>query len=74
MVALHMRPNILVAQNFGKKAMIRLFDEAFFSEDLLLLSKADRIGQLRRDDCEKKEAILRQYLEEYHQLLERPSE
>lgn len=73
MVALHMRPNMLVSQNSGRKAMMRLFDEAFSPEDLLLLSKADRMGQLRWEDCEKKEAILRQYLEEYHQLLKRPS-
>ena len=73
MVALHMCPNMLVSQNSSRKAMMRLFDEAFFPEDLLLLAKADRIGQLRQEDQAGKEAILRRNLEHYHKLLEQPS-
>lgn len=52
--------------------MMRLFDEAFSPEYLLLLSKADRIGQLKREDSEREEAILRRNLEYYHKLMGRP--
>lgn len=73
MVAMHMRPNLLVDQHAGQKAMMRMLDEAICPEDLLLLSRADRVGQRKGDGYGEKEAILRGKLEEYRQLMTRPS-
>ncbi len=46
MIRQHMKPNLLPAQNARIKSYMKMFDESEVPEDLLLLSKADRLGQL----------------------------
>ena len=38
----------------------------------MLLSKTDRIGQLKQEDNERKETVLCRNLKYYHKLMERP--
>ncbi len=45
MVELHMRPNMLVANNAKTKSFMRTFDESCCPRDLLLLAKADHLGR-----------------------------
>ena len=47
MTELHMRPNLLFAQNARQKAFFQMFDRACCPDDLLLLSKADYLGKQR---------------------------
>ncbi|MDO4466026.1 MAG: hypothetical protein Q4C49_03340 [Bacillota bacterium] len=54
MVKLHMRPNALFYLGGKEKAYRKLFSEALFPEDLLLLAKADHLG---RKDCSSYEEI-----------------
>lgn len=49
MTLLHMRPNMLVAQNSSQKAYNKLFDAAVSPRDLLLLAKADHAGSQSED-------------------------
>lgn len=72
MVAMHMRPNLLVDQHAGQKSMMRMMDEAVCPEDLLLLSRADRVGQRKGSGYGEKETILRRKLEEYRELMKKP--
>ncbi len=75
MIKLHMRPNMLVGQNAGKKAYNRLFDEAYSPSDLLLLAKADHLGSLS-NMCslpyEQTEAKLKNALDKYREIMNRP--
>jgi len=52
-IRLHMRPNQLAAQHSGEKAALKLLDESVCFEDLLLLAKADRMGQGREDTAKE---------------------
>jgi tRNA nucleotidyltransferase (CCA-adding enzyme) len=45
MVELHMRPNLLVANNAKTKSFMRTFDTSCCPNDLLLLAKADSLGR-----------------------------
>lgn len=72
MVELHMRPNLMADQHSSSKAMCRMFDQSICPEDLLLLAKADRMGQLRECHYEVTEASLRQHLAHYHELMALP--
>lgn len=71
-VELHMFPNILAEENPSIKTTNRMFDRSICPEDLLLLSKADRIGQGMGDVYGAKEAFLRQRLAVYRQTMALP--
>ncbi len=71
-VELHMFPNILAEENPSIKTTNRMFDRSICPEDLLLLSKADRIGQGMGHVYGAKEAFLRQRLAVYRQTMARP--
>lgn len=70
MVLLHMRPNALAGCDAGVKSTNKLFDSALCPEDLILLAKADRLGQ--RKDPAREEAWLRSRLESYRKTMEKP--
>ena len=73
MVSLHMRPNQLPLQNAKPKAYAKLFDSAVSPRDLLLLSRADRMGQATpMDDYEPVWALLQQQLCEFEALMQQP--
>lgn len=66
MILLHMRPNLLAAQNSGWKAYCRLYDLSECPEDLILLSVADRGGKEDYVPCLQKELAV------YRELMARP--
>lgn len=72
MVLLHMRPNLLAAQNAGAKAMCTLFDRSACPEDLLILAKADHFGKGNACSYEQTEQFLREALSLYHQRMAQP--
>lgn len=71
-VLLHMRPNIMAAQNAGRKAFCKLYDRSVCPEDLLMLSKADALGRAIRQDYAPTEAFLRERLAEFQEIMSRP--
>ncbi|MBO6014498.1 MAG: HD domain-containing protein [Oscillospiraceae bacterium] len=71
-VRLHMRPNMLVQQKASDKAYRRLFDQSCVPEDLLLLAKADYLASLAEGSYRETERKLREQLEGYRRLMERP--
>ena len=73
MVQLHMRPNALVAMGSGKKAYMKLFDEALEPADLLLLAKADHCGRGGSQDYTDYGMRLTSMLEVYRELMNHPS-
>ncbi len=73
MVKLHMRPNALVTMGSGKKAYMKLFDEALEPADLLLLAKADHHGIGMVQDYTLCETKLREMLAAYLELKNTPS-
>ena len=72
MTELHMRPNLMEGQKAGQKAFSRLFDLSVCPQDLLLLSKADRLGQAISLDYSQTEAFLKQRLQEYERIMALP--
>ena len=80
MIKLHMQPNQIVRSRAHKKSFMKMFDRSICPEDLLLLAKADSLGRKSEnsDDLnagsgyEETEAILRQMLTGYHDLMSRP--
>lgn len=72
MVELHMRPNIMAAQNSGCKSFCKLYDRSVCPEDLLLLSKADALGRGMEQNYEPTEAFLQDKLEAYREIMSRP--
>ncbi|MBQ7821690.1 MAG: HD domain-containing protein [Clostridia bacterium] len=74
MTKLHMRPNMLVKQNAGKKSYNRMFDESIEAHDLLLLAKADFYGSVsnEKEPYESTEERLHSALDEFHELMSRP--
>ena len=72
MTELHMKPNMLAAQNSGRKAFMKLFDRSVCPEDLLLLAKADYLGRALPDRNYPEESILREMLASYDDLMSRP--
>ncbi len=46
MTALHMKPNMLAANDARVKSYMKLYDSAVCPEDLLLLAKADHLGRV----------------------------
>ena len=72
MMWLHMRPNVLAKCRSKKKKTRQLFDLSLCPEDLILLSRADASGKLDAPYDEECEAFLRQRLEDYRRVMERP--
>ncbi len=72
MAKLHMRPNLMAEQHSSRKAMAKLYDEAVCPEDLLLLAKADRMGQGRPFEYAETERFLRAELAAYHERMALP--
>ena len=69
---LHMRPNMLAQARSKKKKTRQLFDMSLCPEDLILLSRADASGKLDEPYKEDNEKFLRERLEDYRKVLERP--
>lgn len=72
MVALHMRTNQMAEQRAAEKAMCRLFDQALYPEDLLLLAKADHCSRPDASPYENTEGYLQDNLRVYHQRIAMP--
>lgn len=72
MMWLHMRPNILAGAKSKKKKTRQLFDLSVCPEDLILLSRADASGKLDRPYNAANEAFLRERLEDYRRVMQRP--
>jgi tRNA nucleotidyltransferase (CCA-adding enzyme) len=72
MTALHMRPNMLTAQNAGEKAYMKLFDQSVNPRDLLLLAKADHRGKTNFSDDTQACALLESMLARYEARLAQP--
>lgn len=72
MVQLHMRPNIMAAQNSSRKAFARLFDQSVSPADLILLAQADALGRTIDQDYAPTQAKLRAQLEDFNELMSRP--
>ena len=70
----HMRPNKMAEQSSRAKSWNRLFDECVCPADLLLLAKADYLGcgGTTREQYAPIEAVEREALEEYRELLKKP--
>ena len=67
-----MKPNILAAQNSGRKSFMKLFDRSVCPEDLLLLAKADYLGRDLPSRDYPEEKVLRKMLAVYNDLMSRP--
>ena len=75
MVRLHMKPNLLPVQSASAKAYMKMMDESVLPEDLLLLSKADRIGQMGDMDAYKEtEHVLADMLKRYREVIQKQRE
>ena len=72
MMWLHMRPNILAGAKSKKKKTRQLFDLSVCPEDLILLSRADASGKLDKPYNAQNEAFLRERLEDYRRVMQRP--
>ena len=72
MIRLHMKPNLLPVQQSRPKAYMIMFDEALVPEDLILLSKADRIGQrISPAAFAETETLLRDMLSRYRNVIQK---
>ncbi len=79
-VSLHMLPNALPAERASEKAYLRLFDRSACPEDLILLAKADALGQSRSPEelrakiavCGNAERKLREMLALYRERTAQP--
>ena len=69
---LHMRPNMLAGNKSHKKKTRQLFDLSVCPNDLILLARADATGKLDEPYDEGYEVFLRERLEDYNRILERP--
>ena len=72
MTLMHMRPNRAWKDHSGEKTLMHMFDESICPEDLILLSKADRLGRVDPPDYSETEAYLRAALDRYYELMARP--
>lgn len=72
MTLMHMRPNMLAACRSKRKKTRQLFDMSVCPEDLILLSRADASGKLDAPYDETCEAFLRERLDDYRAMLQRP--
>ena len=69
---LHMRPNMLAGNKSHKKKTRQLFDLSVCPNDLILLARADATGKLDEPYDEGYEAFLRERLEDYRAVVQRP--
>ncbi len=69
---LHMRPNMLAGAKSKKKKTRQLFDLSVCPNDLILLSRADASGKLDEPYNEENEIWLRERLEDYRKIIQRP--
>lgn len=72
MMWLHMRPNLLAGAHSKKKKTRQLFDLSVCPEDLILLARADASGKLDKPYDDAKEVFLRERLEDYRRVMQRP--
>ncbi len=72
MTLLHMRPNVLAAQNSSQKAYNKLFFSSVCPKDLLLLAKADHMGRTSYSDYGETENKLKKALLGYEEMLKKP--
>ena len=73
MVRLHMRPNSLFHMKSGRKAYMKLLDEALEQGDLLLLAKADHCGRTGHEaDYGEIEEKLSSELDAYRERMKEP--
>lgn len=72
MVKLHMRPNLLEAQQAGVKSYCKLFDQCSNPGDLLLLAKADALGCGTEKNYAPTQKTLEGMLEVYREIMARP--
>ena len=73
MVALHMQPNMMAAQDAKQKSFNHLFDRAVNPEDLLLLCKADLLGScLSEEQYAELEKKLRSRLHVFREMTAQP--
>lgn len=72
MMWLHMRPNILAKCRSKKKKTRMMFDLSACPEDLILLSRADASGKGGEAYDPGNEAFLRERLEDYRRVMQRP--
>ena len=69
---LHMKPNMLAAQNASIKATNRMFDQSHDPEALIYIAAADRLGKIAPNDKNDYNAFLRERLEVYREYMSRP--
>ncbi|MBQ7486307.1 MAG: HD domain-containing protein [Clostridia bacterium] len=75
MVRLHMKPNLLPVQSAKAKSYMKMMDESVLPEDLLLLARADRIGQMADMAAyEPTEQQLRDMLKRYREVIQKERE
>lgn len=72
MSELHMRPNMMADNRSHKKKTRQLFDLSVCPNDLILIARADATGKLDEPYDEGKEAFLRERLEDYNKVIQRP--
>lgn len=72
MSQLHMRPNMMAANRSHRKKTRALFDLSVCPNDLILLARADATGKLDEPYNEAWESFLRERLEDYRRVLQRP--
>ena len=69
MVAQHMRPNVIAEGTPKLKTTNHLFDDSVCPEDLILLCKADRMGQRKEEGYERVETLRRDRLKIYRETM-----
>lgn len=72
MSELHMRPNMMADNRSHKKKTRALFDLSVCPNDLILIARADATGKLDEPYDEGKEVFLRERLEDYNKVIQRP--
>ncbi len=68
MAKLHMKPNMMYRQKAGRKAFMKMFEQSVSPKDLLLLTKADRLGRGNVSSYEETEAFLQEQLAVFDKL------
>lgn len=69
---LHMKPNMLAAQNASVKATNRMFDQSSDPDALICIATADRLGKIAPNDKNDYNVFLRERLEVYREYMSRP--
>ena len=69
---LHMKPNMLAAQNASVKATNRMFDQSHDPDALIYIAAADRLGKIAPNDKNDYNVFLCERLEVYCEYMTRP--